>query len=100
MLKISAVVIMSASVVLVLGNKFSQLVGMFTALTSYPQLISVMVKGVAVSVITSLSSDICTEGGNFSLAGTIRLAGRVMILILSYPLIETVIETAISFAGG
>lgn len=100
LLKISAVSLMAVAVVTVLSSKMSQLVSMFSELTSYPELISVMIKGVIISVITTICADICTEGGNLSLAGTIRFAGRVMIFILSYPLIEAVIKTAISFAGG
>ena len=67
--------------------------------SEYNDLISLMLKGIIISIITSISSDICNESGSVSVGKAIQFAGRVMIMLLSYPLIENIIRTAVSFVG-
>ena len=58
--------------------------------------IEVIVKVLAIAVITQTGADICSDSGNSALASAVGLAGKVMILILSFSLIKAVA----SLAGG
>lgn len=58
--------------------------------------LEVIVKVLAIAVITQTGADICSDSGNSALASAVGLAGKVMILILSFSLIKAVA----SLAGG
>ena len=58
--------------------------------------LEIIIKVLGIAIITKTGSDICTDSGNSALASAVGLAGRVMILLLSFSLIKTVA----SLAGG
>lgn len=58
--------------------------------------LEVIAKVLGIAVITEIGADICTDSGNSALAANVELAGRVLILVLSFSLIRTVA----SLAGG
>lgn len=99
LVRILAVVLLGATALNLLSEKISEFTQMLETLCEYPKLISVMVKGVVISIVSALSSDICNECGNMAVAKAIHLLGRIMILLLAYPFLEVIIKTAISFAG-
>ena len=99
LLRVSAIIILSLSVLYVLNDKINEIISFISQYTDYHKPISIMLKGAIISFITTLCSDICSECGSVSVGKVIQFAGRVMIFILSYPLIETVIKTAVSFSG-
>ncbi|MBQ8029024.1 MAG: stage III sporulation AC/AD family protein [Clostridia bacterium] len=78
-------------------SAFSELFEKFNAVSSQSRIISVILKGGAICVISGLVSDICKESGNTALSGTVDFASRAIIFTLSVPLIEMIIETALSF---
>ena len=61
------------------------------------ELCSVMLKGAFVCIASKLSCDICIESGNLLISDLIELAGKIILLTLSLPLIEDIIKIAVSF---
>ena len=56
--------------------------------------LEIIAKVLGIAVITKIGADICSDSGNSALASNVELAGRVMILLLSFSLIRTVAELA------
>ena len=55
------------------------------------------VKGAGICLITKFSSDICSENGNKLISDVIEFTGRVMLLIIALPYIESIMKTAFAF---
>lgn len=56
--------------------------------------LSLLIKVLGVAVITKIGADMCNDSGNTALAGSVELAGRVLILFMCFTLIKTVTELA------
>lgn len=61
--------------------------------------ILLLVKVLGVAVITKLASDICRDCGNSALGTNVELAGKVIILVMSFTLIKTIAELAKGLLG-
>ena len=59
----------------------------------------ILIKSMGVCYLTQLASDTCKDAGESALAGKIELAGRVAVLILSLPMLESLLQTALGFIG-
>lgn len=53
-----------------------------------------LIKVLGIAVVSKIGADICNDSGNSALAGNVELAGKVLILFLSFSLIKTVTELA------
>lgn len=58
----------------------------------FNELYSVMLKGLGISVLSETASNICKDCGEASLASKVELASKVSILILSLPLLTSILE--------
>lgn len=56
-----------------------------------------LLKGALICVVTKLACDIAYDSGNSTVANIIDLAGRIMLLSIGFPFVESVIKTAASF---
>lgn len=56
------------------------------------QYINLMLKVLGISLIAQLLSDLCRDSGESALATQAETAAKVIILIISFPLFESVIE--------
>ena len=56
--------------------------------------LSLLIKILGVAVITKIGADMCNDSGNTALAGSVELAGKVLILFMCFSLIGTVTELA------
>lgn len=61
------------------------------------EVFSSAVKGAGICLVTKFSSDICIESGNKLIADIIDFTGRIMLLIIAVPYIESIIKTAFAF---
>lgn len=59
--------------------------------------LSALLKGALICVVTKLSSDIAKDSGNSLVCDIIDLTGRVMLISISFPFFESVIKTATAF---
>ncbi len=57
--------------------------------------ISVMLRGLGITYLTSVSGEICRSSGEGAIAGYIETAGRVEILLLCVPLFRELLEIAL-----
>lgn len=56
-----------------------------------------LLKGALICTVTKLASDAAKDSGNGLVSDVIDLTGRIMILSLGFPFVESVIRTATSF---
>lgn len=54
----------------------------------------VLLKAFGVAMLTQLGAELCRDCGEGTVAGCVELAGRCEILLLSLPLISSVLDTA------
>lgn len=58
------------------------------------QYIETILKGLGIALLTQISSDICRDSGEASLAGHIDTVGKLELLLLCVPLIEEILGVA------
>ena len=56
-----------------------------------------LIKGALICTVTKLASEAAKDSGNGLVSDIIDLTGRIMILSLGFPFVESVIRTAASF---
>ncbi len=61
---------------------------------------NILLKSLGVALLSEVAASICRDSGEGTLAGWVEMAGRVEILLLSLPLIRTVLRTVSELLGG
>lgn len=64
------------------------------------QNVSLLIKALGICIVTQFASDICRENSASSIATAVELAGRLGMLMLALPMIETVARIAIGLING
>ena len=54
--------------------------------------LGILLKAVGIGLVSELVASLCADGGNTSLGRQVQLLGSVVILSLSLPLLETLLE--------
>ncbi len=97
-----AEVCFAAIVAVVIFNKASEAFNRFYEIYSLnsvsDKLFKCLIKGALVCIITKIACDISSDSGNKTVSDIIELSGRVVLLALAMPFIESIIKTAVSFA--
>lgn len=62
--------------------------------------VSLLIKALGICIVTQFASDICRENSASSVATAVELAGRIGMLMLSLPMVETVARIAIGLING
>ena len=60
---------------------------------------SLLLKALGIAFLTETAASICRDSGEASLAGWVETAGKLEILLLSFPLIRTVLDTVAALLG-
>ncbi len=60
---------------------------------------SLLLKALGIAFLTETAASICRDSGEASLAGWVEMAGKLEILLLSFPLIRTVLDTVAALLG-
>ncbi len=60
----------------------------------------ILVKSLGVAFIAEVAASVCRDSGESGLAGWVEMAGRLEILLLSLPLIRTVLDVIADLLGG
>lgn len=60
---------------------------------------SLLLKALGIAFLTETAASICRDCGEASLAGWVETAGKLEILLLSFPLIRTVLDTVAALLG-
>lgn len=86
-------------ILLLLIDYLQDIVGVFQTIIEKtnlsPSLFSTILKIIGVGYLTEFTSNICADSGNSGLASKVGLAGKVIILFLSLPIITNLIEVII-----
>ena len=60
------------------------------------KLFTILIKIVGVGYLTEFSSNVCLDSGNSSMAGKLQLAGKLIIFVMSIPIISSLVELIVS----
>lgn len=60
----------------------------------------ILLKALGVAFLTEAAASVCRDSGEGGLATWVETAGRLEILLLSFPLIRTVMDTVHALLGG
>ncbi len=91
-------------IVVMLAEKLKQALGTLNDLIGNIAVLNdgyifLLIKILAVAVITKTGADICRDCGNSALGVNVELAGKVIILVMCFPLLKTVVELADGLLG-
>ena len=59
----------------------------------------ILLKALGIAFLTETAASICRDSGETTLAGWVETAGKLEILLLSFPLIRTVLDTVATLLG-
>jgi len=98
-LAISVSVVGSIIMLLFILNSFSNIFNIFNQIIEKTgvnaELFSILLKIIGVGYLVEFSADICSDSGNLSIANHIILGGKILIFILSIPVIKNLLEIII-----
>lgn len=80
-------------------NTFSSLKKLFAESGGSVVYFNTALKAIGISYITMFASEICRDYGMGSLAQSAETAGKVAVFLLSIPLMNSVLDAALKFAG-
>ncbi|MBR4407999.1 MAG: stage III sporulation protein AD [Clostridia bacterium] len=75
-----------------LGDILSVFQGIISKTGLSPSLFSTILKIIGIGYLTEFTANLCNDSGNSSLATKVGLAGKVIILFISLPIITNLIE--------
>lgn len=55
-----------------------------------------LLKAFGICLLTKFSAELCIDFGQSSLSGKVEMAGKIAIFLLSFPLIEEILNTGLS----
>lgn len=96
--EIAVIVGMSGSIIILLMilNSLGTVIESFTNLTEKigidNELFTLVLKIIGIGYITEFSANLCIDCGSVSIADKILLAGKVVIMLLAIPIVNTLIE--------
>ena len=61
---------------------------------------SILLKALGVAFLTETAASVCRDSGESGLASWVETAGKLEILLLSFPLIRSVMDTVAILVGG
>ena len=61
---------------------------------------TMLVKALGICITTQLAADICRDSGSATLANTVELGGRLLVLGLTLPLLKSIAELAVGLIRG
>ena len=56
--------------------------------------LAVLFKALGIALITQICASVCRDGGEAGLASWVEMAGKIEILLLSFPLIRNILAAA------
>lgn len=88
--------------VAVFGNVFDALTSLkklFTQSGGSTVYFSTALKAIGISYVTTFATEICRDYGMGALAQSAETTGKIAVFLLSLPLVNSVLEAALKFAG-
>ena len=82
-----------------LADKIENLTDLFTVSSSFGRALTSIYKSAAICILTKIASDLCEESGNIVVSDIIELGGRIALLVVAFPFVESIIKTATAFVS-
>jgi len=83
-------------VLLMAVDALSQVLGSFSAIVNRTginsEIFSALLRIIGIGYLADFAAGICTDAGNNSMAQKVTLAGKVIILVLALPIIDSLIQ--------
>lgn len=91
LVSVAGICVVSIIVFFQLKSISSDISEIVSQIPSSLQYVKLMIKVLLISIITQLTSDICRDNGENSLAGIIEIASKILIVSMVLPLFKTII---------
>lgn len=85
----TSIILLTASLILV--KPFVEFITETINSTSYGSYMPILLKALGIGLTTQTVADICRDSGESAIASKVELIGKLEIMLISLPLIETVI---------
>ncbi|MDD6344628.1 MAG: stage III sporulation AC/AD family protein [Oscillospiraceae bacterium] len=97
MLSLGVCIIVFAGAVSIISPVMERLTLLFTQSGLDESYISLVFKATAICFITQITSDLCRDSGENAVASVMELWGRISVMLISVPLIESIVESITDF---
>lgn len=97
MLSLGVCIIVFAGAVSIISPVMERLTLLFTQSGLDESYISLVFKATAICFITQITSDLCRDSGENAVAAVMELWGRISVMLISVPLIESIVESITDF---
>lgn len=78
------------------ANPLLELFGLLTSYGIEKELTAYLLKALGICIITKFATELCLDFGQSSLSGKVEMAGKVSILIISLPIIKSILNAGLS----
>ena len=75
---------------------FSVMRGLMDQVSFSADYVRILIKCLGICYLCELAGQVCKEAGQLAISSKIELAGKVMVLILSLPMFEELLKTALN----
>ncbi len=97
LISVAAGVAISLIIILIIAPAIKSFNGLLSSYGMETEYFGVAVKALGIGYLTSFIADACRDSGQQGLAAKAEFAGKCAIFILSLPLLNSVLETAVGF---
>lgn len=97
MLSLGVCIIVFAGAVSIISPVMERLTLLFNQSGLDESYISLVFKATAICFITQITSDLCRDSGENAVASVMELWGRISVMLISVPLIESIVESITDF---
>lgn len=97
MLSLGVCIIVFAGAVSIISPVMERLILLFTQSGLDESYILLVFKATAICFITQITSDLCRDSGENAVASVMELWGRISVMLISVPLIESIVESITDF---
>ncbi|NLW74253.1 MAG: hypothetical protein GX057_05075 [Clostridiales bacterium] len=81
-------------IVVGIGVPLFEYLGRLISVSALSEYAAILIKALGIAVLTHITAEVCRDCGESSAASYVELAGKLEILLLSLPLILSIMETA------
>lgn len=99
-LAIAAGIILLAYMASDLGNTIAKLYDLMDGFSAFREEAGMVIRALGICLVSQLTSDICRDAGQATIASRIELGGKIVSLMLVFPIFVRILETAEMIMDG
>ena len=96
MISCIGVVLIFSVILIEMIPAFSTMRNLMAQVSFSSEYIKIIMKCLGICYLTEIGSQLCKESGQLAISSKIELAGKVMVLVLSLPMFEELLKTALN----